>query len=83
MRRKKSFISFIILGIMVFMTLFKVESNGSIEAWQQNNNSLPNQVRIGYMVLPSGELLAKANGAVEKNSPILKYIGKNLIQVRR
>ncbi|MDR3593413.1 MAG: aliphatic sulfonate ABC transporter substrate-binding protein [Clostridium sp.] len=66
MRKKIFFISFIILGIMVFMTVFNPKSNESIEAWQKNNNSLPNQVRIGYIVSPNGELLAKANGAVEK-----------------
>lgn len=72
MRRKKSFMSFIILGIMAFMTVFKPKSNLSIEAWQRNNNSLPNEVRIGYIVSPNGELLAKANGAVEKRFPNTK-----------
>lgn len=75
MRRKKSYISFILLGIMVLMTL-ELKSNVSIEAWQTNNNSLPNEIRIGYQVSPNGELLAKANGAVEKNFPNTKVYWK-------
>jgi len=76
MRRKKSFISFIILAIMVFIMVFKTVSNASIEAWKNDINSLPNQIRIGYMPSPNGELLAKANASVEKKFPNIKVVWK-------
>lgn len=76
MRRKKYFVSFIILGIIAFILVFKIKSNGSLDVWQKNNNSFPNEVRIGYQVSPSGELLAKADDAIEKKFPNTKIIWK-------
>lgn len=75
MRRKKSFISFIVIGIMALMTL-EIKSNASIGVWQTNNDSMPNEIRIGYQVSPNGELLAKATGAVEKKFPNTKVYWK-------
>lgn len=69
MNKKKFFISAIILAIMIFTLIFIAKRNMSIEVWGKNNNSYPNQVRIGYMLSPNGELLAKANGTIEKNFP--------------
>lgn len=61
---------------MVLTILSKFKSNASIEVWQANNNSFPNEVRIGYQVSPSSELLAKANGVVEKSFPDTKIYWK-------
>ncbi|HWO95652.1 MAG TPA: aliphatic sulfonate ABC transporter substrate-binding protein [Bacillus sp. (in: firmicutes)] len=38
----------------------------------EKNSSLPQEVRIGYQVSPSGELLAKALGLLEKKYPEIK-----------
>lgn len=51
------------------MIVFKTISTASIAPLKNNINSLPNQIRIGYMPAPNGELLAKANGAIEKKFP--------------
>lgn len=75
MRIRKSFISlvsFIILGVMVFMTGCATKSTGGQEASKNDTGSLPKEIRIGYMVSPNGELLAKVNGTVEKKFPNVK-----------
>lgn len=75
MKSKKyfmSFISLIILGMMIFMTGCSTKSTGSQESSKNDTSSLPKEIRIGYMVSPNGELLAKANGDVEKKFPNVK-----------
>ena len=80
MKRKKSFMSFIILGIIAFMTVFEPKNNLSIEALQKNDNvyqvklksDILSQLMVNYWQKPI-ELL-------KKDSPILKFIGKNLTQ---
>lgn len=76
MKRKKSIIGFIILEIIIFMSVFITKSNISIDVWKNDNNSSPKQLRIGYIPSPNGELLAKANGAIEKKFPDTKVFWK-------
>ncbi|WP_238916913.1 ABC transporter substrate-binding protein [Clostridium sp. YIM B02555] len=66
MRRKNFIVGLIIFGVFMFIIISKLCNYRSLEVWQNSNKSLPSEVRIGYQVSPSGELLAKANGAVEK-----------------
>lgn len=69
MRRKNFIVGLIIFGVFMFIIISKLCNYRSLEVWQNSNKSLPSEVRIGYQVSPSGELLAKANGAVEKKIP--------------
>lgn len=76
MRRKNFIVRFIIFGVFIFIIISKLCNYRSLEVWQNSNMSLPSEVRIGYQVSPSGELLAKANRAVEKKFPNTKIYWK-------
>lgn len=54
------------LGVTMFATSCSDKSTFSEGTEKKDTNSLPSEIRIGYMVSPNGELLAKATGAVEK-----------------
>ncbi|WP_286905545.1 aliphatic sulfonate ABC transporter substrate-binding protein [Clostridium sp. UBA1652] len=74
MKKRKSLISLIsiiLLGIMVFMTGCGKKENAQGDSTDKNGD-LPKEIRIGYMVSPNGELLAKAKGSVEKKFPDIK-----------
>lgn len=61
---------------MLFILGFKTINAASIESFTNDTNSLPSQVRIGYMLSPNEELLAKADGTIEKKFPKTKIIWK-------
>ncbi|MDF2504985.1 glycine betaine ABC transporter substrate-binding protein [Clostridium sp.] len=64
---KSVFISMLI-GVLIIMAGCS-NTSGKNSSSSNNSNSLPKEIRIGYMPSPNGELLAKATGAVEKKFP--------------
>lgn len=61
--------TFLLIGILGVMTGCASNTN---TADSSKKNSLPEEIKIGYMVSPNGELLAKATNAVEKKFPDVK-----------
>jgi taurine transport system substrate-binding protein len=55
--------TFLLIGILGAITGC---ASSTTTSESSTKNSLPEEIRIGYMVSPNGELLAKATGAVEK-----------------
>lgn len=68
MKTKKYFKITLILLIIGILTFAAGCQNGS-ESRSGTTKDKPKEIRIGYMASPNGELLAKANGAVEKKFP--------------
>ncbi|WP_310937705.1 ABC transporter substrate-binding protein [Clostridium sp. SHJSY1] len=76
MKIQKNFISIILLVMLIFTLTLKTISVASIEVLSNGNNNFPSQVKIGYMPSPNEELLAKANGTIEKKFSKTKVIWK-------
>lgn len=68
---KSLYISMIIAMLIMMVGCSSSTSNKSA-ASDSNSKSIPKEIKIGYMVSPNGELLAKATGAVEKKFPNTK-----------
>jgi taurine transport system substrate-binding protein len=71
LRKKTSLFLLKILSIILIFTLAACSKQKTASS-SEKNSSLPQEVRIGYQVSPSGELLAKALGLLEKKYPEIK-----------
>lgn len=65
----RSIVTILLLGILVFTAGC---TNSAANKDQATAKDSPTEIRIGYMVSPNGELLAKATGAIEKKFPDIK-----------